>query len=218
MVETYKDIEGWPHYQVSNFGAVRSNKSGEWKPMKLCLDKKGYRRVRLSNGRKYGKFCAVHRLVYETFVKEIPEGLEIDHINAIRDDNRLENLRVVTHKENANNPITRKRRSECSRGERNPMFGRRHSEKAKEKLRLKQTGKRHSEESKRKISEAVAGEKNPMYGKATYGFKGKHHSEEAKRKISEKHKGKKRPCSEEHRKNLSIALKQYFEEKRKAVV
>lgn len=218
MTEVYKDIEGWSHYQVSNFGSVRSDKSGVWKTMKPAKDKKGYCRVNLSSGRKNHKSYSVHRLVYETFVEKIPEGLEIDHINAVRDDNRLENLRVVTHKENANNPITRARRSESIRGEKNPMFGRRHSEEAKEKLRLKQTGKRHSEESKRKISEAVAGEKNPMYGKATYGFKGKHHSEEAKRKISEKHKGKKRPCSEEHRKNLSIALKQYFEEKRKAVV
>ena len=32
--------------------------------------------------------------------------MEIDHINTVRDDNRLENLRVVTRKENMNNPKT----------------------------------------------------------------------------------------------------------------
>lgn len=48
----------------------------------------------------------VHRLVWEAFNGEIPEGMEIDHINTIRDDNRLENLRLVTHKENCNNPIS----------------------------------------------------------------------------------------------------------------
>ena len=48
----------------------------------------------------------VHRLIWETFNGEIPEGYEIDHINTIRNDNRLENLRLVTHKENSNNPLT----------------------------------------------------------------------------------------------------------------
>lgn len=52
----------------------------------------------------------VHRAVYETFVGEIPVGYEIDHINTIRDDNRLENLRAVTHLENVNNPLTRNRK------------------------------------------------------------------------------------------------------------
>ena len=48
----------------------------------------------------------VHRIVYETFNGEIPNGMEIDHINTVRDDHRLENMRLVTRKENMNNPIT----------------------------------------------------------------------------------------------------------------
>ena len=57
----------------------------------------------------------VHRVIWETFIGEIPEGYQIDHINTIRDDNRLENLRVVTRKENMNNPITRKNISVSSK-------------------------------------------------------------------------------------------------------
>ena len=42
-------------------------------------------------------------------------------------------------------------------------------------------GKTHSDEAKQKLREANLGSNNPMFGK--------HLSEEAKRKISEKHKG-----------------------------
>jgi hypothetical protein len=44
-------------------------------------------------------------------IGEIPEGMVIDHINTIRTDNRLENLRCVTHLENNNNPLTIKHQS-----------------------------------------------------------------------------------------------------------
>ena len=55
---------------------------------------------------KLGK-CFIHRIVYETFVGEIPPDYQIDHINTIKTDYRLENLRLVTPKENMANPITR---------------------------------------------------------------------------------------------------------------
>ena len=51
----------------------------------------------------------IHRIVWETFNGEIPKGFQIDHINTIRNDNRLINLRCVTTSENLNNPITLKR-------------------------------------------------------------------------------------------------------------
>lgn len=81
---------------------------------------------------------------------------EIDHINTIRDDNRVENLRWVTHKENSNNPITLKRSSESMngkyKGENNPFYG-----------------KHHTEETKKKLSEIrktnFSGENAPWYGK-----------------------------------------------------
>lgn len=44
----------------------------------------------------------VQRIVWETFNGEIPEGLEVDHINDVRDDNRLENLQLLSHKDNCN--------------------------------------------------------------------------------------------------------------------
>lgn len=51
-----------------------------------------------------------HRLMWNHVHGEIPEGLEIDHINGKKTDNRIENLRLVTHKQNQENwrqaPVT----------------------------------------------------------------------------------------------------------------
>ena len=41
-----------------------------------------------------------HRFVYEAIKGEIPKGLEIDHINEIKSDNRLKNLELVSHQKN----------------------------------------------------------------------------------------------------------------------
>lgn len=59
------------------------------------IDKEGYRQVGINRKR----YC-VHRIIWLMMYGEIREDLEIDHINGIRDDNRLENLRLVTAQKN----------------------------------------------------------------------------------------------------------------------
>lgn len=57
-----------------------------------------------------------HRFIWEAFNGEIPNGMEIDHINTIRTDNHLENLRLVTSSENKRNPITLAKYKESNKG------------------------------------------------------------------------------------------------------
>lgn len=44
-----------------------------------------------------------HRIIWEMHYGKIPEGMEIDHINHDRTDNRIENLRLVTKQVNMKN-------------------------------------------------------------------------------------------------------------------
>lgn len=50
-----------------------------------------------------GKTFAVHRIIWEMHNGQIPDGMEIDHINHIRTDNRIENLRLVSRLTNMKN-------------------------------------------------------------------------------------------------------------------
>lgn len=61
-------------------------------------DENNYRRVRVEQ-----KLRFVHRLVWEAFRGEIPEGMEIDHRDRNRSNNALSNLRLVDKKTNCQN-------------------------------------------------------------------------------------------------------------------
>ena len=101
-MEKWKDIIGYEGlYEVSTMGQVR-NKITK-KNLVLRNDYQGYFRCNLYKNRKC-KTYRVHRLVAETFSSNIECKRTVDHINGIKSDNRLENLKWASHKEQMNNP------------------------------------------------------------------------------------------------------------------
>ena len=95
--EQWKKIYDY-NYSISTYGRVRNdNTLLLLKPSLTC----GYYKVRLS---KDGivKDMIIHKLVYCIFhdMLNIPDGYVIDHINACKTDNRLDNLRLITLSEN----------------------------------------------------------------------------------------------------------------------
>ena len=71
------------------------SKVGHWE---WSINRSGYRKMKI----KQATF-EIHRLIWVMFNGYIPVGLQVDHINRDRLDNRIENLRLVTHRQNAEN-------------------------------------------------------------------------------------------------------------------
>ena len=135
-------------YEVSNLGRVRVNGKIVEPHMNnkyLCIGT-----------------ITIHRAVAELFVPNPENKPFVDHINTDRLDNRAENLRWVTNKENCNNPLTRKHNSEARKGK--PR-----SEETKRKISEAQKGKLFSEEYKAKLRAAKQGRHWKLVdGKRTY--------------------------------------------------
>lgn len=103
--EIWKDIPEYEGlYQASNLGRVKSLKRPRGlkeKILKPLITRNGYYQVAL-NKNSIAKFYKVHRLVWLVFNGQIPENMQVNHINEIKTDNRLSNLNLMTPKENSN--------------------------------------------------------------------------------------------------------------------
>ena len=96
-MEEWRLIEDFPNYEVSSLGFVRRKNGGLLKPMK---NSNGYFFVDLGREGR-GRFLA--RLVASAFLVKSSVTDEVDHINRIKTDNRVENLRWVSRSLNLQN-------------------------------------------------------------------------------------------------------------------
>lgn len=114
MTTKYSNIKGYPGYYISKRGilftsikrvGVKGKGEGRkgtttvisntWGKKYVSLKSNGYLQCTLFRKRFY-----IHRLVYEAWIGNIPNGYDIDHINGIKTDNRVSNLRAVSRSEN----------------------------------------------------------------------------------------------------------------------
>jgi hypothetical protein len=103
--ESFKFIRGYEKYMISDEGRIFSIKRNKF--LKPFINSFGYYCVDLrSNGIR--KSFKIHRLVGIHFLENHENKKCIDHVNNIRTDNRLENLRWCSHTENSYNVKIRK--------------------------------------------------------------------------------------------------------------
>ena len=105
--EEWRDVEDYDgDYQISNFGRVRSRKSGEWRLMKTTPNQKGYLGVMFSRQGKTKRF-EIHRIVATAFLPN-PNNLPVvEHADDNKQNNHVSNLFWSTHSDNTRHAYER---------------------------------------------------------------------------------------------------------------
>lgn len=148
MKEIWKKVRGKEEYaEISNYGKIH-----RFEREYYCGTNHKSKRIQEEDwtyGSESGDYLratiggvnkGVHVWVYMTFHDcDIPEGLEVNHIDEDKHNNRLDNLNLMTPKENTNWGTGIERKAAARRGKHYPKMsaalrGRKHSEETKAKI------------------------------------------------------------------------------------
>ena len=94
----WEQAEGFSKYLISTDGQVYSLKRDRLLPQGFT--ERGYKQVDVCNDEGIKKHMRVHRLVYMAHVGVIPEGMQINHKDENKTNNCIDNLELMTNKEN----------------------------------------------------------------------------------------------------------------------
>lgn len=174
MQEEWVAVSGYEgRYEVSSCGRVRSiAQPGTQLSGKILAPIKthGYLYVTLCKDKTKKRF-AIHRLVAVAFIQNPNNKPTVNHKDGNKSNNKVKNLEWVTSSENNKHAFAKGLTVPyCRKGKNNPMFGKHHSESAKEKIASVHKGLQYSPAAKAKMSAA---------------HKGKKFSEEHKQKLSQ---------------------------------
>lgn len=97
------------NYMIANDGRVLSLNT--YRILKPGTNKPGYKYVHIKMNDGSRKNKAIHRLVYQNFLGDIPANLQVDHINGKKLDNHISNLRLLSPSENIVKNQDRRRQS-----------------------------------------------------------------------------------------------------------
>ena len=102
-MEEFKEVPGYDGmYQIGNFGTFKSFKTGKWKVVKGGIGKNGRRFFCLKNGRNITtrNAAAIIMMAFRGF-KPCGMGLVVDHIDNACTNDRLDNLQIISQRENS---------------------------------------------------------------------------------------------------------------------
>ena len=162
MEEIWKPVVDIDGYSVSSYGKVQSHtrkilmphggyKTVYGREIKQYQTKNGYWYVVLGHTKSTMRRYYIHRLVARAFSEICGkwfDGCEVDHLDTDKNRNIASNLRVVTAKENSNNPLT-------VYHQRIKKIGKKMPTEFSVKQSIVHRGKKHSTETKQKIKNAL---------------------------------------------------------------
>lgn len=115
MQEIWKDIKGYEGlYQASNLGRIKSiprigTQTKKERIKKYVKSYNGYLRVSLWKDGK-SSVPTVHRIIAKTFIDDFKDNLQVNHMDGNKENNAIDNLELVTPKENVKHALDNKLR------------------------------------------------------------------------------------------------------------